>query len=70
MAKAYRCDLCNKFTDYIENVGGLNFKIGERHDEFTGTHAKMKEVKEVCRDCHEKILNTVKELYDNATTEQ
>lgn len=70
MAKAYRCDLCNKFTDCVQNVSGFDFKIGERHDEFTGTRAKMKEVKEVCLDCHEKILNTVKELYKNATTKQ
>lgn len=67
--KAYRCDLCNKFTDCVKNVGGLDFKIGEQHDEFTGTHANMKEVKEVCLNCHKKILNTVKQLYEQATTE-
>lgn len=70
IAKAFRCDLCNKYTDYIRNVGGLDFKIGKRRDEFTGKHDKMKEVREVCPDCHEKILNTVKELYEQATTEQ
>lgn len=70
MGKAYRCDLCNKFTDCVKNVSGFDFKIGERHDEFTGTRAEMKEVKEVCLDCHKKILNTVKELYEQATTEK
>lgn len=68
MAKAYRCDLCNKFTDYVRDVEGLDFKIGERHDEFTGNYDKMREVREVCPDCHEKILKTVKEIYNNATT--
>lgn len=70
MARAYRCDLCNKFTDCVQNVSGFDFKIGEQHDEFTGTRAKMKEVKEVCLDVTKKVLNTVKELYKNATTEQ
>lgn len=68
--RAYRCDLCNKFTDYVKKVDGLDFKIGERHDEFTGTHDEMKEVEEICKSCHERILITVKEIYNNATTEK
>lgn len=63
MAKAYRCDLCNKFTDYAHKVDGLDFKIGELRDEFTGTYDKRQEVHEVCPDCYNKIMDTVESLY-------
>lgn len=63
MAKVYRCDLCNKFTDYAYKVDGLDFKIGERRDEFTGTYDKRQEVHEVCQDCYDKIMKTVESLY-------
>lgn len=63
MARAFKCDLCGKYTDYARTVGGLDFKIGERRDEFTGTHDKMKEVKDVCPECHEKIIETIKNIY-------
>lgn len=66
MAKAYRCDLCNKFTDYAYKVDGLDFKIGERRDEFTGTCDKRQEVHEVYQDCYDKIMKTVvcQDCYD------
>lgn len=56
MAKAYRCDLCQIFTDYAHKVDGLDFKIGEYRDEFTGTHDRKQEVHEVCPDCYNKIM--------------
>lgn len=66
MAKAFKCDLCGKYTDCARTVGGLDFKIGESRDEFTGTHNKMKEIKDVCPDCYEKIIETIKSIYARA----
>ncbi len=72
MAKAYKCDLCGKLVESAMSVSGIDFKIGERKDEFTGTHGKMKEVKEICIPCHQKIMETVIKIYEGrkqATTE-
>jgi len=66
MAKAYKCDLCGKLVESAANIGGVDFKIGERRDEFTGTHAEMKEVKEICIPCHQKIMETVKSIYEES----
>lgn len=66
MAKAFKCDLCGKYTDYVRTVGGVSFKIGEIRDEFTGTRDKVKIVEEVCLDCYEKISEKVKEVYENS----
>lgn len=55
MAKAFICDVCGNFTELVNNVSGFDFKIGEYHDEFTGTHAKMHKVQDVCNDCHKVI---------------
>lgn len=63
MAKAYKCDLCGKYIGRAYSVGGLDFKIGEYRDEFTGIHNRKKEVHDVCRDCYEKIMHTVESLY-------
>lgn len=72
MAKAYRCDLCNKFSDDCYGISGLDIypneliKIGV--DKST-----RHEVKEICEDCHNKIKFLVLEIFkesDNATTEQ
>lgn len=69
MAKAFKCDLCGKLTEYAEKVGGLNFKIGEYRDEFTGRHARMKEIEDICPDCHEKIIATVRDIYEQSKKE-
>lgn len=63
MARAYICDLCKNFTGYAYKVEGLDFKIGEYRDEFTGTHDKKQEVHEVCPDCYNKLIEAVESLY-------
>ncbi len=70
MAKAYECDLCGKLVRTARKIDGVNFKIGERKDEFTGTHDKIKEVREICTPCYEKIMETVMDIYRTATTEE
>lgn len=62
MAKAYRCDLCNKFVDDCYSVGGVDIypnelrKIGIKKD-------YRYEVTEICKDCHNKIKNIVLEIF-------
>lgn len=63
MAKAYRCDLCGNFTECAYKVDGLDFKIGEYRDEFTGKHDRIHEAHETCSDCYKKIMETVESLY-------
>lgn len=50
-SRAYKCDLCKRFTEAAYKIDGFDFKIGEYRDEFTGTHEKRHEVHEVCKDC-------------------
>lgn len=65
MSRAYKCDLCKRFTETVYKIDGFDFKIGEYRDEFIGTHEKRHEVHEVCKDCYEKIMETVVSLYFN-----
>ena len=64
--KAYKCDLCGKFASSCYKVGGLDFKIGEYRDEFTGRHDRKQEVHDVCEDCYKQIMETVESLYSQS----
>ncbi len=64
MARAYKCDLCGKYVNYAFDVSGINFKTGERHDEFFGKRNEIYEVKEVCSDCHDKLIDCARKIWE------
>lgn len=66
MSKAYECDICKKLTPSAHQVSGLDFKIGVWKDSIMGTHDRMNEVKDVCPECYDRILTTIKELYEQS----
>lgn len=63
--RAYKCDLCGKFTEHARKVDGLDFKVGEYVNEFTGITDIDHGVHDLCKDCYGKIMKTVKSLYDH-----
>lgn len=69
MAKAYRCDLCGKYADDCYKVGGIDLYPSDLIKVVIDKSTKH-EVSEICKQCYEKILGTVTEIYRNATTEQ
>lgn len=70
--KAYRCDLCNKFTDDCYEVKGIDIYPSELRK--MGIEKERKyEVKEVCEDCHNKLKSVANKIFEEnrkATTEQ
>lgn len=62
MAKAYKCDLCGKFIDDCYGVGGLDIYPRELRKIGIDKDSKY-EVKEVCKDCHEKIRNVAMDIF-------
>ena len=69
MAKAYRCDLCNKFVNDCYSVGGIDIYPMELR-EMGIEKDRRYEVKEVCEDCHNKlkiVANKIFEENHNAT---
>lgn len=70
MAKAFICDMCGNFTELINHVSGVDFKIGEYHDEFTGIHARVHEVHDMCNDCYKQIREKIIEIYQQNQKEE
>jgi hypothetical protein len=64
MAKAYKCDICDKLVEDAYSVSGIDFypdelaNMGVKRDE-----ARRKEVKEICESCHKSIRETKNKLY-------
>lgn len=69
MANAYKCDVCGKYIDGSHTISGFEFKIGEYHDEFTGTYDKMQKVKDICGSCYNELISKIKEIYDSNVKE-
>lgn len=72
MARAYRCDLCNKFVDDCYSVDGIDIYPRELR-EMGIEKDKRYEVKEVCEDCWNKLKSVANEIFKEnhkATTEQ
>lgn len=72
MAKAYRCDLCNKFVDDCYSVEGIDIYPKELK-EMGIEKDRRYEVKEVCEDCHNKLKNVANKIFEEnhkAITEQ
>ena len=64
MAKAYKCDICNKLVEDAYTVSGIDFYPCELADMgFERDEARRKEVKEICEDCHKAIKETRDKLY-------
>ncbi len=67
MAKAFKCDICDKLVEDAYPVSGIDFYPCELAD-ITGIQrdeARRKEVKEICEDCHNAIKETRDRLYRN-----
>lgn len=72
MAKAYRCDLCNKFVDDCYSVSGIDIYPRELREIGIEKDSRY-EVKEVCEECHNKLKNVANKIFEEnhkATTEQ
>lgn len=64
MARAYKCDICDKLVENAYSVSGIDFYP----DELAGMgierdKARKKEVKEICENCHREIKGTRDKLY-------
>ena len=60
MAKAYKCDICGKFSDNLEHkteVTYINGFYGELYTSF-----RIKENYDLCPDCFKKLIEFSKSL--------
>ena len=64
MAKAFKCDICDKLVENAYSVSGIDFYPDELADMgIKREEARRKEVKEICEDCHTEIKETRDRLY-------
>lgn len=72
MAKAYRCDLCNKFADDCYKMEGIDIYPRELREMGIEKDSRY-EVKEVCEDCCNKLKSVANKIFKEnhmATTEK
>ncbi len=69
MAKAYKCDVCGKLVENCYKISGLDIFLNRLMDSRINEEKHI-EISECCKDCYEKIHETVKEIWkeNHATT--
>lgn len=64
MAKAYKCDICDKLVGDAYSVSGIDFYPDELSTMgIDRNKARKKEVKEICEECHRVLKETRDGLY-------
>lgn len=65
MARAYKCDICDRLFDDAYAVSGIDFYQNElvKIGGIDRDKARKKEVKEICSECHEAIQAVRNELW-------
>ena len=62
MAKAYKCDLCGKFINDCYAVSGIDIYPSDLR-KMGIDQGKKHEVREICRECSEKIDEIVQKIF-------